>query len=145
MEKLTIFALAWYEWYPALSQDFALAVHAGNEVRFTVNVTGPNSGTAVVNNLSAGFKDTATFTNQPAALCEQDAEWIVGDFTAGGSLVPFADFGVVEFALAQATKWTDEVVDPKDADAQVVDIVLDGTVFAKTSVGDSGVTVQYTQ
>jgi hypothetical protein len=50
------------------------------------------SGSAVIKNNTKNKSVSKTITST-AALCEYDAEWIVEDFSSGGGLVPFANFG----------------------------------------------------
>jgi len=101
---------AWYEWYPAYSYDFDLTVAAGDTLKMTVTATSTTSGSAVIENLTTGQTVTETFTDvTDGALCEYNAEWIVEDFeecSDSGSceLVPFANFGTVEFTGASAVK-----------------------------------------
>lgn len=89
---------AWYEWYPDYAYTFSgISISAGDTVTMTVTATSTTAGTAVIKNVSKGTTVTHTFSGQTAALCETNAEWIVEDFSSGGSLVPFADFDTVTF------------------------------------------------
>jgi hypothetical protein len=46
----------------------------------------------VIKNNTKGTSVSKSITST-AALCEENAEWIVEDFESGSSLVPFANFG----------------------------------------------------
>ncbi|KAH8658458.1 acid proteinase [Xylariales sp. PMI_506] len=98
---------AWYEWYPADSVDFTgIAIAVGDSIKMTVTATSTTGGTAVIENLTTGVTVSKTFSGETDALCRTNAEWIVEDFEECGStceLVPFADFGTVEFTDAVAT------------------------------------------
>ena len=92
-------AAAWYEWYPDYAYDFSgISFSPGDSVTLTVTASSTTSGTAVITNYSKGKTVTKQITSR-SALCEQDAEWIVEDFSSGG-LVPFANFGKVTFTDA---------------------------------------------
>ena len=132
---------AWYEWFPAPATDFSgISFKAGDHVEVTVTATSKTSGKATVTNKSTGKSVSHTFSKQPE-LCEEDAEWIVEDFSVNGSLVPFANFGKVEFTDAAAHTLAGKKVGP--ADATLIDLVNNGKVIAKGSTGSSEVTVTY--
>lgn len=84
---------------------------------------------------------THTFTGQTRALQELNAEWIVEDFSSGGSLVPFADFGTVTFTGASASGSSGTVT---PSGATLIDIKQNGEVLTSSSVSGSSVTVEYT-
>lgn len=131
---------AWYEWYPAVSYDFdGISFSAGDVVTLTVTATTTKKGEAVIENTTTGKKVTKSLSSS-SALCQQDAEWIVEDFEEGSSLVPFANFGTVEFTKASATKSSGKV---GPSDATVMDIKQSSKVLTTSSVGDSTVTVKY--
>lgn len=91
---------AWYEWYPDYMRTFsALDVGPGDSIRATVEARGTTSGSALVENLTTGKQARHAWRDASnlGKLCETDAEWIVEDFSVGGSLIPFADFGRVRF------------------------------------------------
>lgn len=83
---------------------------------------------------------THTFTGQTRALQELNAEWIVEDFSSGGSLVPFADFGTVTFTGASASGSSGTVT---PSGATLIDIKQNGKVLTSSSVSGSSVTVEY--
>ena len=105
-----------------------------------MTTTSKTSGKATVTNKSTGKSVSHTFSEQPE-LCEEDVEWIVEDFSVNGSLVPFANFGKVEFTDATAHTLAGKTVGP--AGATLEDLVHDGKVIAKSSVGSREVTVTY--
>jgi hypothetical protein len=84
------------------------------------------------------------YLTSDSALCQEDVEWIVEDFSSGG-LVPFANFGTVGF--------TDTVASLYDgsnsfgigaANAAVFDIVdQNGNILTSTQLADGSVTVSY--
>ena len=133
--------LAWYEWYPAPATDFSgISFKAGDHVEVTVTATSKTSGKATVTNKSTGKTVSHTFSKQPA-LCEEDVEWIVEDFSVGGKLVPFANFGKVEFTDATAHTLAGKTVGPSGA--TLVDLVQNNKIVAKGSTGSRSVTVSY--
>lgn len=76
-----------------------------------------------------------------AALCEENVEWIVEDFEEGSSLVPFADFGTVEFTDAVATTVDGGTVGPLGA--TTIDIQQSLKTLTSVSIGLDTVTVKY--
>lgn len=133
---------AWYEWYPNYAYDFSgISISAGDVIRVTIDASSTTSGTATIENLSNGETVSHTFTGETAgSLCEYNAEWIVEDFESNGSLVPFADFGNVDFTNAYAT---DDGSQVGPSGAQVIDIEQNGQVLTSVSVGSSSVDVKY--
>ena len=132
---------AWYEWFPAGAYDFSgISFKVGDTVEVTVTATSKTGGTATITNKSTGKTVSHTFSGQPS-LCEFDAEWIVEDFSSGG-LVPFANFGKVQFTGATATTTSGKVVSPQGANQ--IDIIKDNKVITKVETGDKSVTVTYT-
>ncbi len=75
------------------------------------------------------------------ALCEQNAEWIVEDYTQGGGLVPLCDFGTVAFTNAYATTNSGSKVSPNGA--TVIDMKQNGKVLTSVTESSSGVTIKY--
>lgn len=92
--------IAWYEWYPDYAYDFTgISIRAGDTIKLTVTASTPFTGSAVIQNLSNGEEVTKAIVSL-SALCEENAEWIVEDYEEGSSLVPFANFGTVEFTVS---------------------------------------------
>lgn len=132
---------AWYEWYPDYSYDFTgIDFSAGDSVKVTIDATSTTAGTASVENLSTGVTVTHTFSGESDALCEENAEWIVEDFTEVDGdeeyLVALVDFGTVTFTDAYATTSSGTV---GLTDATTIDMVSedDDSVEATTTLGGS--------
>ncbi|KAK6086456.1 acid proteinase [Seiridium cupressi] len=134
---------AWYEWYPDYAYDFSgITISAGDTVTMTVTATSKSAGTAVIENQTTGTTVTHSFSGETDTLCETNAEWIVEDFSSGGSLVPFADFGTVTFTDASATTSSGTV---GVSGATIIDIEQSNEVLTDCSTsGDSEVTCTYT-
>ncbi|KAH6652440.1 putative aspergillopepsin [Truncatella angustata] len=134
---------AWYEWYPDYAYTFSgITISAGDTITVTVTATSTTGGTAVVKNVSTGKSVTHTFTGQSQALQELNAEWIVEDFSSGGSLVPFADFGSVTFTNAYATTSSGTV---GVSGAEIIDIKQSNKVLTDVTIDSSSeVTITYT-
>jgi hypothetical protein len=95
---------AWYEWYPNSAENFDMDLSAGDVIIATVTSSSPSKGVAIIENKSSGQSVTKTLSapSSDATLGGQNAEWIVEDFNAGDSQVPFANFGTVTFSGARA-------------------------------------------
>ena len=106
----------------------------------SVTATSKTAGKATITNKSTGKTVSHTFSGQPS-LCEEDAEWIVEDFSVGGKLVPFANFSKVEFTDATAHTPAGKTVGP--AGATLIDLVHNNKIIAKGSTGSHSVTVSY--
>jgi len=134
---------AWYEWYPADSVNFDITIAEGDSIKMTVTATSKSAGEAIIENVTTGVTVSKTFSGESDALCEFDAEWIVEDFEEcegnSCSLVPFGDFGTVEFTAASATIGG---VVTTPAKATVIDIEQN-SVLTDCSVSSSGVTCTY--
>ncbi|KAF8886434.1 peptidase A4 family-domain-containing protein [Gymnopilus junonius] len=132
---------AWYEWYPDYAYDFSgITIKAGDSIKLTVTASSTKAGTAVIQNLTTGKTVTKSLTSS-AALCEENAEWIVEDFEEGSSLVPFADFGTVTFTNAVATTKSGTTVGPSGS--TLIDIEQNNKVLTSVSTTSSGVTISY--
>ena len=135
--KVLIVFAAWYEWFPSPTNDFSgFTIRAGDNISATVIADSLTSGTATLINYSTGQEVTKILTSQPA-LCLENAEWIVEDYSMGG-LVPFANFGTVTFTDVLAGTSTGGI---GPAGATIFDIVKNGRVVGASS---SSVTVSYT-
>ncbi|KAI9717579.1 MAG: hypothetical protein M1828_007140 [Chrysothrix sp. TS-e1954] len=96
----------WYEWYPnPLTYFDGFTPSAGDTINVALKSLSPSQGTAVLTNQNTGQSVSKTFDapSSTATLRGQNAEWIVEDFSSGGSLVPFVDFGTVTFTGCAAT------------------------------------------
>ncbi|KAI2601949.1 peptidase A4 family-domain-containing protein [Hypoxylon sp. NC1633] len=131
---------AWYEWYPDYAYDFSgITISAGDTITMTVTATSKSAGTAVIQNVTTGKKVTHSFSGETDALCQTNAEWIVEDFSSGGSLVAFADFGTVQFTGASVNGGTGV------SGATIIDIQQSGKVLTDCSTsGTSTVVCEYT-
>ncbi|KAF7976446.1 hypothetical protein HWV62_6685 [Athelia sp. TMB] len=132
---------AWYEWYPDYAYDFSgIDISAGDQITLTVTASSEYTGTAVIENKSSGQTVTKHIVSL-SSLCEENAEWIVEDFEEGSSLVPFADFGTVEFTGASATTTAGKSIGP--VGATTIDIQQDLITKTSVSIGLNSVTVKY--
>jgi len=132
---------AWYEWWPDYAHDFSgFKVKAGDTVTVTVTAYSKTSGIATIHNHSTGKTVSKSITSS-YALCEQDAEWIVEDYSIGG-LVPLANWGKVEFKDASATTKSGKKHGPKDASIAAI-VSAAGKVVTKTKTEASRVEVSY--
>ncbi|KIL61663.1 hypothetical protein M378DRAFT_82209 [Amanita muscaria Koide BX008] len=132
---------AWYEWFPDYAYYFnGITINSGNVIKLTVTASSTTTGTAVIQNLSNGQTVTQSLSYPQYPLCEQNAEWIVEDFSSGGGLVPFCDFGTVTFTNAVAYMNGGGSITPNGATE--IDI-QQGTVLTSVSESASGVTIKY--
>jgi hypothetical protein len=136
---------AWYEWYPADSVSFDLDVNEGDSIKMTVKATSKSGGSATIDNLTTGESKTKTFSGESDKLCEYDAEWIVEDFEEcdgdSCSLVPFGDFGTVEFTDATATIGGSTV---EAGESSILDIESDeGDILTHCTASGSTVSCRY--
>lgn len=134
---------AWYEWYPDYAHDFSLGVTAGDTVVAKVQSLSPSQGVAIIENQSNGQSATKTLSvPQPSATLEgKNAEWIVEDFSAGGTQVNLVDFGTVTFTgcAAEAGGSTYGV-----SNATIMEISQNGKVHADVKAeSDSKLVVTY--
>ncbi|EJT97834.1 hypothetical protein DACRYDRAFT_71502, partial [Dacryopinax primogenitus] len=131
---------AWYEWYPDAWHDFPnISFSAGDEVRVTVTATNTTSGTAVIENLTTGETVTQDITSS-SALCQKNAEWIVEDYSVGGSFIQFANFSSVTFTNAVATTSSGSTQDPSGA-THILDIEQNNEVLTSVTTGTSTTTI----
>ena len=141
-------ATAWYEWYPGPTVHFAgpgLDVRAGDTLRARVSAHNATAGTVALANLATGASVSVPLSSpsEDAALCLQDAEWVVEAFEGGGAAA-LADFGAVVFGGATATTGDGEEVGPAEGDVYEIGRGGDGdgTVTA-VGLGSSNVTISY--
>lgn len=134
---------AWYEWYPSSAENFDMDLSAGDVIVAMVKSSSPSEGVAIIENKSSGKSVTKTISapSSDATLGGQNAEWIVEDFNAGSSQVPFANFGTVTFTGAQAkTDSGDYGVN----NAEVLDIQQNGKLLADVNIeSDTEFSVTY--
>jgi DNA-binding beta-propeller fold protein YncE len=105
---------AWYQWFPDDAYDFeGITFSPGDNVVITVSTWDSLQGSASVYNENTRQVVSQQITaGSSAALCQQDAEWIVEDFEENGSPVPFADFGTVTFTGATAQTFSGVLYGP---------------------------------
>ncbi|RPD55203.1 acid proteinase [Lentinus tigrinus ALCF2SS1-7] len=132
---------AWFEWFPDFAHDFTgITVRPGNSITVSVTATSLTGGTATIVNHSTGQTVSHTFSGQPA-LCQENAEWIVEDFSEGGGLVPLANWGTVTFTGVSAGTSSGTTT---PAGATIIDMEQNGRVLTSVSSSSSSVTVSYT-
>lgn len=132
---------AWFEWFPDFAHDFSgISISAGNSITVSVTATSRTGGTATIVNHSTGQTVSHTFSGQPA-LCQENAEWIVEDFSEGGGLVPLANWGTVTFTGVSAGTSSGTTT---PAGATIIDMEQNGRVLTSVSASSSSVTVSYT-
>lgn len=134
---------AWYEWYPSDSvviDPSQFFVKAGDTVNLTITTSDPSKGTIILHNTSSG-KSFTQAVNSPSPtnnLAGQNVEWIVEDYLANNELVPFADFGAVNFTGCYAKTHTQLV---GTTNAQIINI-QDGQTGVDIP-GDNEVNIAY--
>lgn len=100
----------------------------------TASATTVKAGSVTLENETTGKSVTHSFTAQTDELCEYNAEWIVEDFSSGGSLVNFVDFDSVTFTDCS----------PSVSGAEIIDIRQSREVLTSCSTsGTSTVTCDY--
>lgn len=100
----------------------------------TASATTLKAGTVTLENQTTGKSVTHSFTAQTDSLCEYNAEWIVEDFSSGGSLVNMVDFDSVTFTGCS----------PSVSGSTIIDIRQKGSVLTSCSTsGTSQVTCDY--
>ena len=133
--------VAWFEWFPDFAHDFTgFTLHAGDSITASVVATSLTGGTATLINHSTGQQVSHTFSGQPA-LCQENAEWIVEDFSEGNSLVPLANWGTVTFTGVSAGLASGSET---PSGATIINMEQNGRVLTSVSASSSSVTVEYT-
>ncbi|KAF8216877.1 peptidase G1, partial [Mycena galopus ATCC 62051] len=130
--------MAWYEWFPDIAIDFSgITISAGAAIKVSVNATSRTTGIASIENMSTN-QTVSTPVRAPssaAALAMVNAEWIVEDFEEDGEIVPFADFGEVQFQFPLGSLLPSGAV--------LLDMEQSGTVLTSASTTGTSVTVTY--
>ena len=128
------------------ADDFSgISISEGDEIQMTVTATSTTSGSAVIENLTTGEIVSQDFSDvTDGSLCEYNAEWIIEDFEEcdgnSCSLVPFADFGTVEFTSCSAIQDGSTV---GVSGATILDIEQNSKVLTSCSDTSSTVTCTY--
>lgn len=133
----------WYEWFPNPLTDFpGFTPSAGDTIYAEVVATSSSSGTATLTNQNTGQTVTQQLNapSSDATLGGQNAEWIVEDFSAGGGLVPFANFGQVTFTGCNAQAGGQNV---GTGGSTIIEIEQNGQSVTDVQIPD-GSTVQVT-
>jgi hypothetical protein len=90
-----------YEWLPAGSITYNIAIHAGDTISIlcAIDSTSYASANCAVANQKTGAFVSETLTAPSSTTLDQGttAAWIVEDYSTGSALVPFADFTTVTF------------------------------------------------
>lgn len=135
---------SWYEWYPDYAYDFSnFGVSAGDVIQVDVTATSTTKGTLKLTNVSTGQSVSKTLSAPSGStLCRQNAEWIVEDFSEGGSLVALSNFGTVVFTNAGASLSTGGTEGLSSA--TVIDLKQGSSVYTDVTINsNSQVTVKY--
>ena len=139
-----VFLLAWLEWVPAAQVSYGgasdISFSGGDSVTLTVTATSTTTGIATIENNTSGKKVTQDISSS-SPLCQQDAEWILEDYTVNGTPVIFDDFGTLTFTGASASLSNGTSIGPSGAG--LVDIQQNGQNLTSSSTSYSGVTIQY--
>ncbi|TVY38338.1 Aspergillopepsin [Lachnellula occidentalis] len=136
---------AWYEYIPAASITYesGISIAAGDVISVKVTRNGDNGGVTTLENTSSGESGSHTFTDDTdGTLCGKDAEWIVEDFSSGGSLVSFADFDSVTFTSATAVV-SGSTVSPDSDNATNMYLEIGSTRQTTSTFSGGKVTVNY--
>ncbi|KAF3765066.1 concanavalin A-like lectin/glucanase [Cryphonectria parasitica EP155] len=140
---------AWACWLPDVD-TLDVSISAGDSIQMTVTAIGTNSGIAVIDNLSTGVSANYSYTdieNDYGDLCGQTAEWIVEDYAIDVEydLIPFIDYGSVEFTGCSAVT-EDETVDMSGAaQVEILEMVSEttGAVVSNCTYAQDTVTCAY--
>ncbi|KIL61680.1 hypothetical protein M378DRAFT_82243 [Amanita muscaria Koide BX008] len=133
---------AWYEWFPDYAYYFnGITINSGDVVQLNVTASSTTTGTAAIRNLSNGQTVSKSLSYPEYPLCEQDAEWIIEDFSSGGGLVPLCDFGTVTFTNAYAYTNDGGILTP--CGATELDIEQGSVLTSVSESSSCAVTVRY--
>ena len=132
------FHTAFYQWYPTGRVEYEnINLSPGDSVSAIVVALSPTSGIVSIINHSTGQQASVVLEDQ-VALCQQDAEWIVGQGVLNGAALPLADFGTVTITSASAR--TDGAIGPAET---IYNIKENEVVLTSTSATGDSVTVNY--
>ena len=81
------------------------------------------------------------FQSESTALCQQNAEWIVEDYSENNEPVPFCNFGTVEFTNAYATTTAGGRVTPDGA--KMIVMQSNGQDITSVEKNQAGVTIKF--
>ena len=77
------------------------------------------------------------------ALCRQDVEWIVEDFTQNNENVPFCNFDVVEFTDTYAKTTGAHGGSVTSKGAEIIILVENGQAITSVDETSEGVTIKH--
>ena len=86
---------AWYEMYPNASVNYSSTVRAGDHFNASVTYTGSNKFNLFIQDTTQGWSHTTTGTLAGAARSSAEVIVEAPCCTAGGGILPLADFGAV--------------------------------------------------
>ncbi len=101
VSRKTVNYYAWYEMYPSNAYEIPITVAPGNEISASVTYVGTNEYQLALSDLSTGQNYSILQTNSSGV--RSSAEWIAEAPSSGGSILPLADFGTVNFTNSLAT------------------------------------------
>ncbi|KAF8623304.1 hypothetical protein AX15_006430 [Amanita polypyramis BW_CC] len=134
---------AWYEWFPDYAHDFnGISIDAGDVIRLTVTASSTTSGTAVIENLTKSQTVSKNLTSSQA-LCGQNAEWIVEDYSSGGNLVPFCNFGTVSFSHSYAKTHNGSKIGFQGAEQYLL-VNANGSIITSVTERSTSLAIRYT-
>ena len=91
---------AWYEMYPKMPSNLVIAIHPGDVITATVTYIGSGKFTLAISDATDGASFSTTQMYNKAA--RSSAEWVT-EAPSGGSVLPLANFGTVQFTSCTAT------------------------------------------
>jgi hypothetical protein len=144
--KSTLSYDSWYEWFP----NYAITIPAtqfsfkANDI-ITVSITSTTSSkgsiTLTNNSTKKSYTQAVTAPSTDAVLGGQNAEWIVEDYQQNNALVPFANFGVVNFTSCVAKSATKSL---GTTNAAIINLKSGQTIHTDVTIpSDTQVNVQY--
>lgn len=131
---------AWYNWLPEDAVDINIGVSAGDTITIVLSATSSTTGVVDFANNSTG-QSVVIKVSSTNALAGQNAEWIVGAWMDGSTLVSPCDWGTVSFMSAYATASDANAVDPENA--LVINMAQNNVVLSSVSVSGSTITDTY--
>jgi hypothetical protein len=93
---------AWYEVYPGVAVNFTNPVSPGDQFTGTVTYTAPSTFNLVIKDNTKGWTQSVSATLASAARSSAEVIAEAPCCTAGGGILPLADFGTVSFNSATA-------------------------------------------
>jgi hypothetical protein len=93
---------AWYEMYPNPSVSYSNAVQPGDHFNASVTYTGSNNFSLFIQDVTRGWSHTTVGTLAGAARSSAEVIVEAPCCTAGGGILPLADFGTVNITGSMA-------------------------------------------